>query len=73
MIDLELDRPTTIELELFDVLGRRIGKQSFRGLTSGRTQLSWNPDSSVDSAPGVYFYRITGADQILSGPILKTR
>ena len=71
----DLPRPADVEIEVLDVLGRQVHRQSARRILGGSGQ---EIKLSMEQAPaGIYFYRITTSDQGVeatqTGMITKTR
>ena len=71
----DLPRPADVEIEVLDVLGRQVHRQSARRILGGSGQ---EIKLSMEQAPaGIYFYRITTSDQgpvaTQTGMITKTR
>lgn len=55
----ELAAPGRVQLELFDVLGRLVGRQAEESLGPGRHRLTWENEAGVYLANGVYMVRVT--------------
>ena len=71
-ISVNLQYPADIELEVYDLLGRRIGHQSFPGQSAGPFQLTWNSRSAIyEIAPGLYFFRLSGGENEYRGTVVK--
>ncbi|MEX2656125.1 MAG: multicopper oxidase domain-containing protein [Balneolales bacterium] len=61
IIGFELPEPTPVQLEIFDVLGRRVALLVDEFIPAGKHEVSW--DASRVSG-GTYFYRLTAGDFI---------
>jgi len=51
-------RQGSVDLKVFDVLGREVDKQSLKGLAAGRHRINWTPKNI---ASGVYFMQLQSA------------
>ena len=71
-ISVNLQHPADIELEVYDLLGRRMGHQSFPGQSAGPFQLTWNSRSAIyEIAPGLYFFRLSDGKNEYRGTVVK--
>lgn len=68
-VDLELASDgEEVELELFDVAGRRVARRSVGALPAGRQIISWSLKEAEDrwGAAGVYFLRVSFGREVKS-------
>ena len=67
-IELRLERPTSLIVELFDPAGRRVRRLHQGRLTAGLHRMHWDgrDDGGRLSAPGVYFIRAAGPEGAIS-------
>jgi len=63
-MDLQLAVPSEVHVEIFDILGRSVGRASWPNLASGRHQLRL---SLPAGAAGWYGYRLTAGTSIIYG------
>jgi len=65
-LQLALDRPATVEVHVYNVLGQRVADLGRAALPAGSHRLSWDGrDASGRVAPsGMYFYRVVAGDRI---------
>jgi hypothetical protein len=64
IIELSLPQAGRVEVEVFNILGRRVRKLLDRDLPAGVHRLTFDgrSDSGTTLATGVYFYRVTASD-----------
>jgi flagellar hook assembly protein FlgD len=64
---VSLDTPQSVDVGVFDVLGRRVVTIHKGMLPQGTSQLAWNGRRQDGSrAPGgIYFYRLTLQDRVI--------
>lgn len=72
---LDLDRPRTVALEVFDVTGRRVHATSLGRLAAGPQRLVWNgrDDAGRRLASGVFFVQVTADDALLRERVIRLR
>jgi len=68
--DIHVPKTAEINVEIFDMLGRRIFDQNYR-IEPG-DDISWDP-YSVDAPSGVYLYRISDGNTRFKGKLLLLR
>ena len=69
---VNLERPADMELEVFDLLGRRVGRQFFPDQSAGPFQMTWNSRSAIyETAPGLYFFRLNGGENEYRGTVVN--
>jgi len=56
---MTLNKPSKVEINVFDVLGRRVGNTMSPDLNSGKHKFSLVDDAARRLPPGQYFYKIT--------------
>ena len=66
-IRYRLPEPSTVTLDIYDVLGRKVQTLASRRQSAGDHMINWNADGF---SSGVYIYRITAGEQTLSGEML---
>lgn len=66
-IEFGLESPAPVQVEIFDILGRRIETLVRSNFPSGEHHLIWN---AADRSSGVYFYRLRAADQSRTGKMV---
>jgi hypothetical protein len=72
MISFDLPAPSQVELDVYDVLGRRIDRIYSGNLSAGRHRFAW-PGASTsagDISSGVFYYRLVVNDKSLTGKML---
>jgi hypothetical protein len=69
-IVFELPRTATVELRIFDVLGREVSQRSGGTYGPGRHHIGWD---ASDVATGIYFYRLTALERTLTGKVVLLR
>jgi hypothetical protein len=62
LIRFDLPEPGTVSLDLYDLLGRRVGELARGYYAPGYHSAAWNV--SGDIASGVYFARLTVTDDL---------
>jgi len=72
-IQFSVFEKANIEVEIYDVLGKKINSNSFENLQKGYHDWEWKGDdingNKVEN--GIYFYKILSGKQQLNGKILK--
>jgi len=70
LIKFTLTEPANINIEVYDVLGRKVDTINGGHKTAGTHSLSWNSDSV---ASGIYFFKVISGEyaKIVSGTLLK--
>jgi hypothetical protein len=60
VIRYEVDRPGNVEIDIFDVQGRRVRRLLADAPEPGRFEVAWRGegDDGRVASPGVYFYRL---------------
>lgn len=74
-IDVGLPNVSNVELQVFDVLGRRVSSRSIGGMGSGwqRIALPATDNSGRFLPSGVYFYRVTAAGEAITRKMVIAR
>lgn len=74
-LNFEVDEPMSVELSIFDILGRRIWSVRKNDLKAGVYKLKWNgtDGNGVFQSSGIYFARILGDDISRSIKLLLLR
>lgn len=67
-LHIDLPLPGAVTMEVFDVLGRRVAVPFDGRLAAGPRQV---PVDASALAPGVYLYRVTTADGVASGRLVR--
>ena len=64
-----------MRLEVFDIRGRRVATLLDQSLDRGEHEVTWNGADFTGrrAAAGVYFYRLTGQDGVLTRKMLIVR
>lgn len=62
-VEIMLDKPSSLELTLVNMVGKTVEKKSFSGLMSGKQKVSIG-DANLE--PGVYFLRISTGDKTVT-------
>jgi len=70
-----LPRPGAVELQVFDLQGRRVWQQAWKQLGAGFHRLNWDgsDDDGRALGAGVYWVRMTAAGQIVMARVVKLR
>ena len=64
MIEFALEREQPVKLEIFNILGQKITTLLDETMPAGKHRLKWDTaEADKPLASGIYFYRLTGADQ----------
>ena len=69
-IPFTLPQSADIEIEIFDVIGKRVDVLTRRSHSGGNQSIEWN---ARDLPAGAYVYRITAGDRVDTGSMLKAR
>jgi hypothetical protein len=70
MISFEIPRASHVSIEIFDVLGRKVGTLLNEDRPAGPQQVTWNADSQPS---GIYTYRLTTEEFALSKKMLLVK
>ncbi|MDX1438334.1 MAG: T9SS type A sorting domain-containing protein, partial [Rubricoccaceae bacterium] len=70
-IRFELESPAFVELELFDLLGRRVAVLERRTASTGPTTLQWSPEVTLTS--GAYVVRLRADNLVVSKRLTVVR
>ncbi len=67
-ISFSIDRPASVKLVVYDVLGREVVRLVDRALNAGQYEVNWNGMSEygVQVSSGMYFYRLEVNDRLLT-------
>jgi len=65
LIKFSIDKPGRVELEIYDILGRKVNTLQSGFKTPGVHEISWNSKDSrgQDVASGMYFIRLSNDEQ----------
>ena len=67
VIEYDLPVSTHVEIDVFDLTGRRVATLVNAYRSSGCHQVTWNPDRTP---PGIYFYAIRAGECICTAKIV---
>ncbi|UCD19999.1 MAG: agmatine deiminase family protein [candidate division WOR-3 bacterium] len=69
---LDLDRPTSLRIVAYNVLGQSVGIIADRHFGDGKNEIIWNAcdDRGERLPPGIYFYAVTAPAGCVNGKIL---
>lgn len=75
VLELDLDRPTSVVVDVLDVSGRRVRQIHTGALPAGSTRLVWDGADALGHAqpPGLYFVRAVGAGVQVVEKVMRIR
>jgi hypothetical protein len=74
-LSLELDRPGSVALEVFDLAGRRVARVEHVRLERGLNQLAWDGRRSDggDAGAGAFWVRAVLGERVLGCRVVRLR
>jgi len=66
----QLDQTSPVSFEVYDMTGRRVMVQNQQMLSAGSHAIQWNAETAQS---GIYVYRLTVADKVITNKLVRTR
>ena len=66
----DLETSSSVTFEVFDIAGKLIYTEAQKLMSAGKHQIDWNAESAQ---PGIYVYRLTAGESIMTNKLVRTR
>lgn len=75
VVELVLARPTPVELEIYDLQGRRLAARDLGLLAAGAQEVVWNgrDDAERDLGTGIFFLRVRAGLDVTTRRVIRLR